>query len=341
MENQDLGTIWAHLELNMATIRQRKNKSWQAVIRRKGYPKQSKTFLKQSEAICWARAVEREFDQGRYINFIRADRVTLNEIIDSYVANYHFKKDPNFKREYSRLKTLKHHLGSYVLSRITSSKVALFRDLRLAEGLSAGTVVKDINTLSKLLKMAKNEWNIYLSDNPIVDLIKPKLGPHRVRRLTSVEEEILISKSTYQMQAVIIFAIETAMRLGEILSLKWSDIHDYVALLKQTKNGDIRYVPLNKKVITVLQRQPRDIVDNRVFYHWKSVSGFESSWQKFKRTENLIDLRFHDLRHEAISRMFEKGLNHMEVSSISGHKSLLMLRRYSHYQYAFLRQKLN
>jgi len=324
----------------MATIRQRTNSSWQAIIRRKGFPKQSKVFRKQSEAIRWARAVEGEFDQGKVVDYTQADRVTLGDIIDQYVKNYQHNRNLNFKREHSRLKTLKHHLGSYHLSRITTSRVAQFRDIRLAQSISPATVVKDINTLSKLLKMAKNEWNIYLPDNPIQSLKKPKSGPHRVRRITIQEEDILISKSTNQMQAVIIFAIETAMRLGEILSLRWLDISNDIALLKNTKNGEIRYVPFNHKVIHLMKKQPRNINDDRVFYHWKTVSGFESSWQKFKKQEKLLDLRFHDLRHEAISRMFEKGLNHMEVSSISGHKSLLVLRKYNHYQYEFLQKKL-
>ena len=80
--------------------------------------------------------------------------------------------------------------------------------------------------------------------------------------------------------------------------------------------------------------------DDRVFYFWKTVSGFESSWQKFKKREGLVDLRFHDFRHEAISRMFEKGMSHMEVSAISGHKSLLVLRKYTHLNIEYLRDKL-
>jgi len=110
--------------------------------------------------------------------------------------------------------------------------------------------------------------------------------------------------------------------------------------LKETKNGENRYVPFNNKVIHLLKKQPRNIDDDRVFYHWKTVSGFESSWQKFKKKEGLQDLRFHDLRHEAISRMFEKGFNPMEVSSLSGHKSLLILRKYTHYNLQYLRDKL-
>lgn len=324
----------------MATIRHLPNKTWQAIIRRKGYPKQYKTFPSKLEATQWARSVETEFDRGRSIDFTQADRITLEEIIDDYVSTFQLKNDANFRREYSRLKIIKKHLGRYCLSRINTEKIALFRDLRLADGRSPATVVKDINTLSKLLKIAKNDWNIYLAHNPTQNLIKPKIGLNRVRRLTPAEENTLIKKSTYPMQAVIIFAIETAMRLGEILSLRWSDINNDVALLRHTKNGEARYVPFNTKVKYLLKKQPRNIEDDQVFYHWKTVSGFESSWQKFKKREGLVDLRFHDLRHEAISRMFEKGLNHMEVSSISGHKSLLILRKYNHYQYEFLQKKL-
>ena len=113
-----------------------------------------------------------------------------------------------------------------------------------------------------------------------------------------------------------------------------------MAVLNQTKNNEIRYVPFSKNVKKLLKKIKKNKDDLRVFYFWKTVSGFESSWQKFKRKESLTDLRFHDLRHEAISRMFEKGLNHMEVSSISGHKSLLILRKYNHYKYEHFQNKL-
>ena len=319
----------------MATIRHLSNKTWQAIIRRKVYPKQYKTFPSKLEALQWAREVETDVDKGTLINYKLASQTTLNDIIDRY-QNECQLINRSYKRENSRLSLLRKYLGEFSIDRLTPSRIALFRDLRLSHGLSPGTVVKDLNTLSKLLKIAQREWGLYLATNPILLIQKPKVVGHRVRRLTKIEEEILLKNSSAEMSNLILFAIETGMRLGEILSLTWNDIQNNMAVLQHTKNGEIRYVPFTQSVQEMLKRIVKNENDPRIFYQWKTVSGFESSWQRFKNRENLINLRFHDLRHEAISRMFEKGLNHMEVSSISGHKSLLILRKYTHYNFKYL-----
>jgi len=323
----------------MATIRQRSNLSWQAIVRRTGFPKQHKVFKKKQDAILWARQIEHEIDQGNRVDFKRAEQVTIRDIVNHYLTQEATRINRSYKREKSRLMLLLKHFGDHSVAQITPSRIGLFRDIRLSEGCSPATVIKDINSLSKVLKMAQMGWGVYLANNPILSVNKPKVVGHRVRRLSSQEENILIQKTTFNMQAVIIFAIETGMRLGEILSLQWTQIQNDVAVLNQTKNNEIRYVPFTKKVIRLLQILPKNTEDNRVFFFWKTVSGFESSWQKFKRKEELVDLRFHDLRHEAISRLFEKGLNHMEVSAISGHKSLHILRKYTHFNYIFLKRK--
>ena len=325
----------------MATIRQRSNLSWQAVVRRTGFPKQHKVFKKKQDAILWARQIEHEIDQGNRVDFKRAEQIIVGEIIHDYLKKETTRINRSYKREKSRLMLLLKHFGDHSIAQITPSRIALFRDIRLSQGLSPATVVKDINSLSKVLKMAQMGWGVYLANNPILSVNKPKVVGHRVRRLSSQEENILIQKTTFNMQAVIIFAIETGMRLGEILSLEWIQIHNDMAVLNQTKNNEIRYVPFTKKVIHLLQTLPKNIKENRVFFFWKTVSGFESSWQKFKKREGLVDLRFHDLRHEAISRLFEKGLNHMEVSSISGHKTLHTLRKYTHYNHQYLKSKVS
>ena len=325
----------------MATIRQRSNLSWQAVVRRTGFPKQHKVFKRKQDAILWARQIEHEIDQGNRVDFKRAEQVTIKDIVNHYLTQEATRINRSYKREKSRLMLLLKHFGDHSVAQITPSRIALFRDIRLSQGLSPATVVKDISSLSKVLKMAQMGWGIYLANNPILSVNKPKVVGHRVRRLSQQEENILIQKTTFNMQAVIIFAIETGMRLGEILSLQWTQIQNDMAVLNQTKNNEIRYVPFSKKVKKLLTIIKKNKDDLRVFYFWKSVSGFESSWQKFKRKEGLVDLRFHDLRHEAISRLFEKGLNHMEVSSISGHKTLHILRKYTHYNHPFLKNKLS
>jgi integrase len=321
----------------MASIRQTKNKSWQVIIRRLGVPTQYKTFKTKTAAVHWTHQIEHEIDKGNRVDFNLANKVTINDIIDDYLRQQELTFIRDYKREKSRLLLLKQQLGAYSLNQLTPSRIALFRDLRLSQGLSPATVIKDINTLSKVIKLGQVGWGVYLPSNPISSIQKPKVVGHRVRRLSQQEETILLNHSTFQMQAILIFAIETGMRLGEILALTWSDIQQDMAVLKETKNNEIRYVPFTKKVIHLLQTLPKNIEDNRVFYFWQTVSGFQSSWQRFKRRVGLVDLRFHDLRHEAISRLFEKGLNHMEVASISGHKSMQILKRYNHYQYTYLK----
>ena len=317
----------------MATIRFDKNiNKWQAIIRRKGIKQQSKVFKIKSQAIQWARSVECEIDKGNTVDFSLSKKITLNQIIE--------KIQPIDSRERSRLKILMEYFNGSTVNLINPSRIALFVDLRLAQGLSSATVVKDINTLSKLLKVAQRDWNVYLPNDPFKHIGKLKQSPSRVRRLSKNEEFILINRSQSNLRNIVIFAIETGMRLGEILSLKWSDINNNLAVLEKTKNGDIRYVPMTKKANQILMKIQKNKNDDRVFYFWKTVSGFESSWQKFKKREGLVDLRFHDLRHEAISRMFEKGMSHMEVSVISGHKSLLVLRKYTHLNIEYLRDKL-
>jgi integrase len=321
----------------MASIRQTTNKSWQVIIRRQGVPTQHKTFKTKTEAVHWAHQIEHEIDKGNRVDFNLANKVTINDIIDDYLRQQELTFIRDYKREKSRLLLLKQQLGAYSLNQLTPSRIALFRDLRLSQGLSPATVIKDLNTLSKVIKLGQIGWGVYLTSNPISSIQKPKVVGHRVRRLSQQEEDILLNQSSFQMRAIVIFAIETGMRLGEILSLSWNDIQQDMAVLKETKNNEIRYVPFTKKVVHLLQTLPKNIEDNRVFYFWQTVSGFQSSWQRFKRRTNLVDLRFHDLRHEAISRLFEKGLNHMEVASISGHKSMQILKRYNHYQYAYLK----
>ena len=321
----------------MASIRQTTNKSWQVIIRRQGVPTQHKTFKTKTEAVHWAHQIEYEIDKGNRVDFNLANKVTINDIIDDYLRQQELTFIRDYKREKSRLLLLKQQLGAYSLNQLTPSRIALFRDLRLSQGLSPATVIKDLNTLSKVIKLGQIGWGVYLTSNPISSIQKPKVVGHRVRRLSQQEEDILLNQSSFQMRAIVIFAIETGMRLGEILSLSWNDIQQDMAVLKETKNNEIRYVPFTKKVVHLLQTLPKNIEDYRVFYFWQTVSGFQSSWQRFKRSTNLVDLRFHDLRHEAISRLFEKGLNHMEVASISGHKSMQILKRYNHYQYTYLK----
>jgi integrase len=134
------------------------------------------------------------------------------------------------------------------------------------------------------------------------------------------------------LRHIVVFAIETGMRLGELLALRWDDIdlNGKVATLHDTKNGESRRVPLSQRAGVALASIPRHISDTRVFWRWSRRDSFENAWRRAAGKAGLGNLRFHDLRHEATSRFFERGLNMMEVSAITGHKTLQMLKRYTH-----------
>lgn len=149
----------------------------------------------------------------------------------------------------------------------------------------------------------------------------------------SEERRILSYAASYkndELYALISLAIETAMRQGEILNLKWDniDLRRRVAKLDETKNGTKRDVPLSIRARDVLIKlEPQ--LSGPVFTY--TSSGFKTTWAVMCRRLGIEDLHFHDLRHEAISRFFELGtMDLMEVAAISGHKSLAMLKRYTH-----------
>jgi integrase len=170
-----------------------------------------------------------------------------------------------------------------------------------------------------------------LSSNP-VDFIKmPPASKPRQRRLNKGEYERLEQASHLTLNPhiwpFIVFAIETGMRRGEILGLTWDNIslERQLAYLPFTKNGSSREVPLSKKAVQVLSNQ-RSRQDTPTPFP-VNTNAFRLAWERLRKR---ADLRFHDLRHEAISRFFEMGLSIPEVALISGHKDAKMLFRYTH-----------
>lgn len=167
-------------------------------------------------------------------------------------------------------------------------------------------------------------------------------------------------RNSRQLKSILLFAIETGMRLGELLRLQWADIDQQRRLAKflDTKNGEARTILLSQSAICILAAVPHHITIPRVFWSWKKADSFENAWRRnltrarelyskeclaqgiIPDTTILQDIRFHDTRHEATSCLFEKGLNPMEVATITGHKTLSMLMRYIHLRPESLLAKL-
>jgi integrase len=179
------------------------------------------------------------------------------------------------------------------------------------------------------------EWGVSITQNVVKDVRKPQQARGRDRRVTADEYAALL---TTPLSSLITLAVETGMRLSELLSLTWSniDLAGRTATLPLTKNGDKRVVPLSPVAIATLDKLPKNAP--RVFCQWKDKNSVGNAWRrtlvKLRKGSSekafMSNLRFHDLRHEAASRLFERGLNMMEVASVTGHKTLQMLKRYTH-----------
>lgn len=234
---------------------------------------------------------------------------------------------------------------------ITSVDIAAFRDLRLSEinprtkrSLSPATVRLDLALLSDMFRIGKIEWGI-CDDNPVANVRKPKLPPGRDRRLAAREEGTILrycaKRGTKEMQAIVQLALETACRQGELLAIRWEHVNlkTRIVHLPETKNGSKRDVPLTMRARDILSAQGVKAT-GRVFTY--TTNGLKSSWRSMIRNLKIPDLHFHDLRHEAISRLVERGVfDLMEVAAISGHKSLAMLKRYTHLRTSRLVKKLD
>lgn len=319
----------------MATISITPSGTFKASVRRVGLPASIKTFKTKLDAEKWARFVESEMDRGIFVNRSEADTVTVGELIDRYIIEVTpLKRSAIVDRQ--RLLFLKKHFGYFIVSQLQSKHIARYRDKRLAEGKAGATVVKELGSLTHLLDVSIKDWGIPLVTNVACLVRKPKQARGRDRRLMDGEETILLQAAkeskSFLLAPLIILALETGMRLGELLSLEWGniDLNKRVATLLMTKNGESRNVPLSKKAVETLNNMPRHLKDPRLFYKWVRSDSFENTWRRVCKKKGLQDLRFHDLRHEAASRLFEKGLTVMEVSSITGHKTLQMLKRYTH-----------
>lgn len=333
----------------MPTVRKRGDLQWQAIVKRQGIGFASKTFTTKKDAEKWAKITEAEMLRGAYISRRDAEKVTLEECIERY------KKDvlPGLRgagHEYI-LARLDEAFGKLALAHITPAKVAAHRDARLRAGRSPSTVKKELAKLSVIYKLAAQEWGVGGLENPVLNVSRPKEKNSRTRRLEPGELEKLLAAAPKPVELLIRLALETAARLGELLALEWRDVDSArrVAVLRGvggrgTKNGDdVRAVPLSSAALVVLQ-ELRALplgIDGRVFYWWAGSDSFNKPWAKLCKSAEIEDLRFHDLRHEATSRLFEKGVfEGVEVAAITGHKTLQMLKRYTHLRAADLAQKL-
>ena len=326
----------------MASFRQRGGK-WQARVLREGYPDQAKTFESRADAERWARAVESSIDKGQFVDINEAQRTTLGDVIERYVAEV----TPTMKSALAdtiRLRALmRRPLARLSMVNLSAARIAAFRDERLKQ-VSAGTVIRELAYLSSIINHARREWGINVP-NPVQMVRKPPSPPARARVLSDEEVSRLLQaleptgRRSHWTKPAVQLALATAMRRGELLSLRWEhvDFQERTAFLPDTKNGDSRTVPLASSAVKILMELPRHIGG---FVIPVTAFALDAAFKRGLARARLDDLRFHDLRRTAITRMAEKLPNVIELAAVSGHKSLMVLKQYCRPSASGLARKL-
>lgn len=324
----------------MASIVKLPSGKYKVSIRKLGHKPIYKTFTAKAAAERFAKQTEVSIEQGDYIDLSAARKWTVEKLLDKYQAEVTPQKR-SASKEVSRINLLKAVLGHHSLANLTKEVCLDYASERLEE-VESDTLRKELTTLGHAISVAMSSWGVTLAYNPVEqarDALKHSRqltpGAKRDRRLSAAEERILLDSP---LGDVVTWALETAMRRGEVLNAKREHIKQGVLLIPQTKNGKPRSIPLTKKTLEIVLRQPAN-ESGLIFAQWKPDS-LSHAFQRLCTVNKIEDLRWHDLRHEATSRLFERGLRADEVMLITGHSSLAMLSRYTHTRVEDLREKM-
>jgi len=344
----------------MATITQRKNTKgeiyFQAKVRMKGFPPESASFKQKTKAVKWDSSTETAMREGRYFKTTEAKKHTLADLIDRYTKNELPRRKSDHQKFKMHLEWWKSELGSYLLSSITPMMISERRDKLQKEPFkyitskdekelpkpiyrSNATINRYIASLSIAYTIATNEWG-WVEENPVRKVKKRTEPRGRIRFLSDDEQEALLNAckevSCPYLYIVAVLALSTGGRFSEVTGLKWQNVNfeKSIVTFMETKNGENRSVPLAKYPYEILKEHSkiRQLKSSYVFTRkdGKAPLDLRKKWDKAVEKSKINDFHFHDLRHTAASNLAMSGASLTELSHILGHKTLQMVKRYSH-----------
>lgn len=331
----------------MATITARKGVKgvrYRAEVRLRGYPPASATFERKTDAQRWIAQTETEIRAGRYFKTVEAARHTLAELIDRYRRDVMPSKGPWQEHQAPHLDWWKAQLGDYRLSDVTPILLAEYRDkllhtqTRQGTARSPATVNRSLASLSHAFTIAVREWG-WIDDNPLRKVRRLTEPRGRVRFLSDDERARLLDACQQSrnpcLYPAVMLALATGARKNEILSLTWQDVDlkRGVITLQQTKNGDRRGLPLTGRVLALVRDLPRRIDTPLLFPSRENPQRpvqVRDAFLHALEVAGIEDFKYHDLRHSAASYLAMNGATLAEIAEILGHRTLAMVKRYSH-----------
>lgn len=325
--------------------------SWRAQIRRKGHKAMTETFPNKALAVKWARQIEAEMDARKFKDVRGLENITLKELIERYEGEIGGQK-PFGKNKAAVLNSWKRDHGSTTIADVTDDFLTNFvRDRRKGQNgkpISGVTIGIDLTYLAGVFKTAAQLWKLPVSQEPF-QTARANMGHLKIstkskeRKRRPTEKELadlcdyLDNHSALPMRDIINFAVESAMRIDEITQLRWVDLNrgDRTILIRDRKHplekeGNDQVVPLLGKTFDIVCRQPAPtaVTDECRIFPVRTDT-VTTIFPRAKAALGIADLKFHDLRHEGVSRLFEQGYSIPEVALVSGHRDWKMLMRYT------------
>jgi len=363
----------------MASIRKRTHKdgttTYRVDVRLKGFPPQRATFKRLTDARKWGESTEAAIRENRYFKTAEARKHSFGDLVDRYLRDVLPRKPRMEKDQTRQLNWWRGELGHFTLADLTPARITEARDKLAREPIpsntkqpksdsptryrSPATINRYLAALSHMLNVAVEEWG-WLEDSPmrkVSSLTEPR---GRVRFLgedtTGPDGETVAGERTRLLRAcqassnpylypVVILALSTGMRQGEIMGLKWEDVdlHQGRITLHETKNGERRVVPLVGKALNLLKEHAkvRRIATPLLFpgkvktHHPGEAATYKpmdlrTPWESALKKAGINDFRFHDLRHSTASYLAMNGASLAEIAEVLGHKTLQMVKRYAH-----------
>ena len=324
--------------------------SYRVKVRLKGFPTQSATFERKSDAKNWAQDTESAIREGRHFKTSEAKRHTLSELIDRYIRDVLPTKPKSARDQVRQLDWWKAEIGSHALADVSPSLIAQYRD-KLAGGItkqgkprSPATVNRYMAALSVAFTTAVKEWG-WMDDTPMRKVTKGKESRGRVRFLSDDERPRLLkackeSRSPF-LYPVVVLALSTGMRQGEIMGLTWDvvDLNMGRAILHETKNGERRAVAVTGHALEQIKELSKvRRIDSNLLFPPKEITpqkpqkplDLRTPWLTALNKAEIVDFHFHDLRHSAASYLAMNGASLAEIAEVLGHKTLQMVKRYAH-----------
>lgn len=341
----------------MASI-QKRGSTYRARVIKREHPTYSKTFNTRIEAVKWARGIEAQIDNGTLLPeeksrpCFRNINTPFKVAAEEYIRTHTVHKR-NYKSETFIINKLINYWGHLPISEVGKEQVLQLRDELVTAKRAGATINKYFNAISKIFQMLQNEWSLKI-DNPVKGIKRMSVNPSRIKRITGETLKILMQAASRSapplFTQILKIALETGMRRSELMGLEWQDVdlENRRAHLHITKNSNPRRVPLTKEAVAVFKSIPKTHPD-KIFpvslcwlrrYFEKTRAQAKLNWQK-EGANPFEDIKYHDVRHEALSRLSDAGLNVIELAHISGHRVLSMLQAYVHPSHEAIFTKLD